>query len=159
MRNLNDPKIEKYRNVAFEREVWGASTPEMRELGGVFFVPTKGSRRGLKVIVSTGKAPGSQGWDHVSVSLPNRCPDWGEMCMIKDLFFHPDEVCFQLHPAKSDNVSNHNYCLHIWRNINQDPPLPPAGMVGNAKLGSFKEGDMNVDLIREQQNLALAKMG
>lgn len=25
-------------------------------------------------------------WEHVSVSLKHRCPNWEEMCMIKDLF-------------------------------------------------------------------------
>ncbi len=25
------------------------------------------------------------GWEHVSVSLPRRCPTWDEMCLIKDI--------------------------------------------------------------------------
>jgi len=36
----------------------------------------------LRVIASDG-----QGWEHVSFSLPNRCPNWREMCFIKNLFW------------------------------------------------------------------------
>jgi hypothetical protein len=46
-----------------------------------------------------------QGWDHVSVSLPNRCPNWQEMCFIKDVFFDAHECAMQLHPPKSENVN------------------------------------------------------
>jgi hypothetical protein len=60
------------------------------------------------------------GWDHVSVSLPHRCPTWEEMCFIKELFFRDDETCFQLHPAKKENISFHPYCLHIWRPQTQE---------------------------------------
>lgn len=31
------------------------------------------------------------GWEHVSVSLSNRCPTWEEMCMVKDIFWGEDE--------------------------------------------------------------------
>ena len=41
----------------------------------------------LRVIASDGK-----GWEHVSVSLPNRCPNWREMCFIKDLFWDAEDV-------------------------------------------------------------------
>ncbi len=79
----------------------------------------------LRVIASDGMEP-EVPWEHVSVSLPNRCPNWPEMCFIKDLFFAPDEVVMQLHPAKSEYVNNHNYCLHLWRPINAEIPLPPV---------------------------------
>jgi hypothetical protein len=71
------------------------------------------------------------GWEHVSVSLRNqkRCPTWEEMCAVKDLFFHPDEVVMQLHPAKSDYINNHPYCLHLWRPIGKEIPLPPVDYV------------------------------
>ena len=46
--------------------------------------------RVLKVQISDGA-----GWDHVSVSLPDRCPAWEEMCFVKELFFLPDEVAIQ----------------------------------------------------------------
>ena len=69
-------------------------------------------------------------WDHVSVSFRRRCPSWEEMAEIKQLFFHPEEVCFELHPAKSEYVNDHPFCLHIWRQQKETIPTPPAWMVG-----------------------------
>ncbi len=79
----------------------------------------------LRVIVSWGG-----GWDHVSVSLENRCPDWDEICFAKDIFFHPNECVIQYHPPKSDYVNNHPYCLHLWRPQNESVPMPPKSFVG-----------------------------
>jgi len=70
------------------------------------------------------------GWDHVSVSLPARCPTWEEMCFVKDLFFDPQEAVMQLHPPRSDYVNCHPCCLHMWRPHNRSIPLPPSLMVG-----------------------------
>jgi hypothetical protein len=47
----------------------------------------------LRVIASDGK-----GWEHISVSLPNRCPNWREMCFIKSLFWDEEDVVIQYHP-------------------------------------------------------------
>lgn len=79
----------------------------------------------LKVIVSDGA-----GWDHVSVSLENRCPNWDEMCWVKDLFFMPEETVMQLHPPRSEYVNYHPHCLHLWRPYNKSIPLPPSVFVG-----------------------------
>ena len=70
------------------------------------------------------------GWDHVSVSLPNRCPNWNEMCHVKDLFWWPEEAAMQLHPPRSDYRNFHPYCLHLWRPTGTEIPLPPGFMVG-----------------------------
>ena len=73
------------------------------------------------------------GWEHCSVSITDRykrCPSWEQMCTIKECFWNDDEVCMQLHPAKKDYVNNHNYCLHIWKPINESIPTPPSIMVG-----------------------------
>jgi len=56
-----------------------------------------------------------EGWGHVSVSLPNRCPNWEEMRHIKNLFFGEDSIAVQFHPRKKDYVNLHEYCLHIWQ--------------------------------------------
>lgn len=65
----------------------------------------------LKVIASTEL----NGWDHVSVSLLDRCPTWDEMCYIKNLFWEEDEMTIQFHPRKKDYVNMHPYCLHMWK--------------------------------------------
>jgi hypothetical protein len=69
------------------------------------------------------------GWDHVSVSLPRRTPTWHEMDAVKRIFFAPDEVVMQIHPAESDHINMHPHCLHLWRPSNDIIPLPPKGMV------------------------------
>jgi len=79
----------------------------------------------LFVIASDG-----EGWDHVSVSLRNRCPTWEEMCFVKDSFFDPEETVIQYHPPKSEYVNCHDYCLHMWRPQDVELPLPPGWMVG-----------------------------
>ncbi|MGB0971799.1 MAG: DUF7694 domain-containing protein, partial [Mycobacterium sp.] len=65
------------------------------------------------------------GWDHVSVTAQkktrigfasaSRCPTWEQMCLVKDVFFHPTETVMQLHVPEQDNISHHNFCLHLWR--------------------------------------------
>ena len=78
----------------------------------------------FKVIISDGG-----GWEHVSVSLPNRCPNWPEMCHFKDVFFKDDEVVVQYHPAKKDYVNTHPNCLHMWRSLKKKFPMPEKIMV------------------------------
>ncbi|MCK1641257.1 hypothetical protein IVA95_27645 [Bradyrhizobium sp. 157] len=41
----------------------------------------------------------------------------------------------QLHPPQSRYVNNSRYCLHLWKPINQDIPMPPASFVGVVGLG------------------------
>ena len=81
------------------------------------------------------------GWDHVSVSFSNRCPDWEEMSELKRLFFLPEETAWEYHPAESEYVNNHPYCLHIWRCQQPGMPTPPSWMVG-AKKGQTLEAAM-----------------
>lgn len=69
------------------------------------------------------------GWEHVSVSFPNRCPTWEEMCKVKDIFWYDSECVAQFHPPKSEYVNNHLYCLHLWRKIGADFELPPKEFV------------------------------
>ena len=89
------------------------------------YLASSAKPRPAKVIFSNGG-----GWEHVSVSFNNRCPTWEEMCEIKDMFFRPDEVVVQYHPAKAEYINNHPYCLHLFRPMTQDMPTPPAWMVG-----------------------------
>jgi hypothetical protein len=79
----------------------------------------------LHVIASDG-----QGWEHVSVSLPNRCPNWREMCFIKDLFWDEEDVVIQYHLAKSEYVNVHDNCLHLWRPVGVEIPTPSKELVG-----------------------------
>lgn len=74
----------------------------------------------LQVVASDGG-----GWEHVSVSLKNRTPNWKEMCFIKDLFWDDEETVIQFHPPKSEYVNQHPNCLHLWRKTGQNLETPP----------------------------------
>lgn len=90
---------------------------------GAFLVPFRSYT--FKVIASD-----AEGWEHVSVSLPNRCPNWEEMCYMKDLFWDDTGCVVQFHPPKSEYVNNHNYCLHLWKPVGTTLPTPPRVLVG-----------------------------
>ena len=93
---------------------------------GAFYIPFESYT--LKVIATDGEGIFPK-WEHVSVSLPNRTPNWKEMCFIKDLFWGEDEVVLQFHPPKKDYINNHPNCLHLWKSEN-DIILPPSIFVG-----------------------------
>src|SRR5215475_7803233 len=63
----------------------------------------------LRVIASDG-----MGWEHVSVSLPNRCPNWREMCFIKDLFWDAEDVVIQYHPFPSSIQIPYSRWIFLW---------------------------------------------
>ena len=112
---------EKYRDIsrAFSDESYGNN--------GAFAIllRSKGKSRKFTLIASDG-----DDWEHVSVSLPDRCPTWSEMCFMKDLFWDDTDCVVQYHPPKVDYVNNHPYCLHLWRDMNTEITRPPAVMVG-----------------------------
>jgi hypothetical protein len=87
--------------------------------------------RKLLVIADDGVAQESTtGWEHVSVSIPGKHPpNWQEMNWIKEQFWRDDETVLQFHPAKSDYVNIHPNCLHLWRVVAFDHPLPERLLV------------------------------
>lgn len=105
------------------------ASDERAGCNGVFRVPNLLARKvgepPLLVIASD-----EAGWEHVSVSLPNRCPTWPEMCLIKGMFWGDEDCVVQFHPLESEYVNNHPYCLHLWRPSGQDIPTPPSLLVG-----------------------------
>jgi len=74
------------------------------------------------------------GWEHVSVSLERRNPTWKEMCHVKDLFWDENDWVIQFHPSKQAYVNNHPHCLHLWRPIGIEFPIPPSIFVGYAGM-------------------------
>lgn len=93
---------------------------------GAFLIPGRSLRDSLFVIASDGK-----GWEHVSISKKYECPTWEEMSRMKELFWDdPDDCVVQYHPPKSQYVNNHPYCLHLWRPIGKEMPLPDPILVG-----------------------------
>lgn len=84
----------------------------------------------LRIVASDGVDPVTEGWEHVSVSVANRCPNWIEMCFVKDLFWDEEETVIQFHPPKSEYVNCHRTTLHLWRNLTNAIATPPSILVG-----------------------------
>lgn len=105
------------------------SQPQIKALdynfdGGAFEVIQVGSLVPLFAIASWGG-----GWDHVSVSRPDRLPVYAEMKMVKRLFFLDDEWAMEYHPPIDKYISINPNTLHLWRPNNQQFPTPPEWMV------------------------------
>ena len=82
------------------REFYGF---EGDETCGAFSVPSPIDRQPLVIVASS-----EGGWDHVSVSRKNRCPNWAEMEHIARLFFRDDETAVQFHVPPSDHINVHD---------------------------------------------------
>ena len=97
---------------------------------GFFIAMHEGAELG---IISSGEHHASDDglgdWEHVSVSLRDRCPTWDEMCFVKDLFWMDGECVVQFHPHKSEYINMHPLCLHLGKPVNPRP-LPPSIAVG-----------------------------
>lgn len=114
-----------------ELNTLGEYAVALGEDGGAFNVPHHPTGVLLRVIASNGG-----GWDHVSVSLPNRTPNWREMEYIKRLFFRENEAAMQIHVPPADHINCHPNCLHLWRPQDTEIPRPPAWMVAPQKQSS-----------------------
>lgn len=91
------------------------------DTNGIMIIPA----RDLRIMFSDGG-----GWEHVSVSRPERCPSWEEMEWVKHKFWDDADTVMQLHVPLGEHISTHPYCLHMWRPIGVEIPRPPAYMVG-----------------------------
>lgn len=125
------PELEKWRI----RE--GPFASNTGEDFGAFRVPGPCGRE-LLIMASSGDESCGIDWEHVSLSLPNRCPNWPEMCHIKSLFWDAEQTVMQLHPPESKWINNHPHCLHMWRPKKQEIPLPPGIAVGLKELGTLR---------------------
>lgn len=110
-------EIRKTTNLFIEAEA------ENDGLGGYYY--DKFNNKRLNFIFSY-----QMGWEHLSVSMPNRTPTWEQMCMMKDIFWNKNEACVEYHPPEEDYVNMHKHCLHIWRPTMQTLPTPPSILVG-----------------------------
>lgn len=94
---------------------------------GAFLIPSPtDNNRKLMVVCAH---MGVDEWEHVSVSLEGRCPNWSEMCHVKNLFWGEDETVVQFHPKKSEYVNNMPTCLHLWKH-RDGHQLPSSILVG-----------------------------
>jgi hypothetical protein len=125
----NNPNIERFRLTAerITKRRWNPRFASQESDGnnGMFLIPSDS----CSLLV---KASDGGGWEHVSVTVfkKKRCPTWEEMCQIKNLFWDEDEVVIQYHPAQNDYISNHDFCLHMWKPVGVELPTPPPIFVG-----------------------------
>lgn len=94
--------------------------PRGNHSNGAFYIPA----RGLLIIASNGGD-----WEHVSVSVKDRCPTWDEMEWVKRTFWQDTDTVMQLHVPVSEHKNHAKTCLHLWRPISQKIPRPTAIMV------------------------------
>ena len=99
---------------------------------GVFILPHyRIAGYEIRCMVSDG-----EGWEHVSVTVApvgkdaSRNPTWDEMCHVKAQFWSEEECVIEYHPPKSEYVSCHPFCLHLWKPIDKIIPLPDPEFVG-----------------------------
>ena len=130
------------------RRGYFGSSPE-DGFNGMFEFAIPGEARRVRCIASDGRdlrgseLDGLPQWQHVSVSFGpdcKACPSWALMCQIKELFFESEDVVMQLHPPKSQWINNHPGCLHLWRPVDPNTPIPtpPGIFVGIQQLGVLK---------------------
>ena len=81
------PEVEQYRK---KHPVLGSSP--VGKGYGYFEIPYESA---TLHVIAVGSKDCLVDWDHVSVSLSDRCPDWFEMSYVKDLFFDPEETVIQ----------------------------------------------------------------
>lgn len=128
MKDLNLPPFPNWRR--YDPEVITIFGSYGNDHEGAFYIP-KGTRFDgyesfcdLAIIASAG-----EGWDHVSVSGKNRCPNWPEMMLIHRIFFRPDEITLQYCMPKTNHISIHPNVLHLWRPWDTPIVVPPTSFV------------------------------
>jgi hypothetical protein len=130
MRSNPTKRIEQYR-VTTGRMASDASFGA----NGAFYILCRETGAQLAVIASDGTVWEECGlplpkWEHVSVSLASRTPTWVEMQFVKRIFWRDDECVVQFHPTSDRYVNVHPYCLHMWKPIGVEMPVPPVEAVG-----------------------------
>lgn len=123
MRDLNEPIAGVHRDRSPEIVAYYGDAGDAGN--GAFMMASCVDGAPMRIIASNGG-----GWDHISVSRRNRCPNWQEMEQVKRAFFKTTETAMQLHVPPSDHRNVHPYCLHLWRpNDGREIPRPPGLMV------------------------------
>lgn len=108
------------------------------ELYGLFMIPleerhemyhnTNNQVKLAVIIVSN-----SPRWEHCSISLLHRYPSWGDMMMVKENIWTPEDTVVQFHPKEDDYVNINPYMLHLWMNTLYEYELPDLSAVYGTK--------------------------
>jgi hypothetical protein len=107
----SEPKKEKGNRILYnqvKREDFIMPLEEGPRFGGDFYYAPDDIRLNFAFSVQ-------MGWEHLSVSTPDKTPTWDQMCAMKEAIFEDEEEAVEYHPKKSEYVNFHPHCLHIWR--------------------------------------------
>ena len=120
----NLDEIEQYRFS------WGVYQSKKGDRYGLFKIPFENRHLNIMVAPDFLESGVKTPWEHVSISLPNRCPNWKEMSYVKELFWDDEDIVVQFHPKKSEHVNMHDTCLHLWKWNEGEIPCPTSYLVG-----------------------------
>lgn len=51
---------------------------------------------------------------HISISRPDRYPDWDEMVLAVEAIAGADLDMAMIKPKRADYINKHEYCMHFW---------------------------------------------
>jgi hypothetical protein len=86
-------------------------------------------RDGLTVVETTAPQKDGNEWLHISLSFPDHLPSYEDMKQVKAIFAGDENTALQIFPPKSRHVNIHEYCLHLWVCLTDDP-IPEFGDEG-----------------------------
>lgn len=68
----------------------------------------------LAVICSLDTMDNGKTYLHISLSHPNKIPDWNTVKMVKELFIGKNKAALIYLPTEEEYVDLMPYCLHLW---------------------------------------------
>ena len=89
-------------------------------------------RNGALMVILTGSTEvDGKRWLHVSFSRPRRDPSYADLVLVKERFIGPEKQAITVHPRRSEHVSLHEHCLHLWACFDGDglPDFRKLGVI------------------------------
>ncbi len=98
---------------------------EAKPFTGMTFGSRAFSGRGLVAILTVDHIRNPAGvldyWVHLSVSRKSRMPEYADLQMVQRFFLDENKPAYQVFPKKSEHRNLHNFCLHLWQPLGNDP--------------------------------------
>ena len=83
-------------------------------------VMLKDCRKARSVIVSF-ERHANKWWLHASIARPKMMPTYDDLTELKQTFIGKDRKAIMVLPAEAEHVNIHNYCLHLFACLGEDP--------------------------------------
>ena len=75
----------------------------------------------MTVMASVAREQDDRVWIHLSMSHDNRMPTYEELYYLKRHWGGDDYKCIMVLPSRDEHVSLHQYCMHLFRCVDEDP--------------------------------------